>query len=242
MLLPAAARAGDPPAENAMFPELSQYVAARVAEFDRIPAERQALLRQVAEAARKPLRDGRPLKMTFICTHNSRRSHMGQLWATVAATHYGVTPVETFSGGTQATAFNPRAVAALQRAGLQIAAEDSGASDAAAGGAPAGGASQGKNPRYRVRLGPSATPQVCFSKVYNESPNPQADFIAVMVCSQANEACPNVAGAAGRFGVEYDDPKAADGTPQEAARYDERSAQIAREMLYLFAQIRGESL
>jgi hypothetical protein len=36
--------------------------------------------------------------------------------------------------------------------------------------------------------------------------------------------------------VNYDDPKDFDGTLQEEAKYDERTRQIAREMLYLFSK------
>ncbi len=46
-----------------------------------------------------------------------------------------------------------------------------------------------------------------------------------------------VQGASSRFAIPYDDPKVADGTPEETAIYDERCAQIAREMLYVFSQV-----
>jgi hypothetical protein len=74
--------------------------------------------------------------------------------------------------------------------------------------------------------------------VYADAANPQREFCAIMTCSQADEACPNVAGAANRIAIPYEDPKAADGTPEEAAVYDERCAQIARETLYAFSLVR----
>lgn len=61
-----------------------------------------------------------PTELTFICTHNSRRSHMGQIWAQAAAWHFGLNDVRTFSGVTEATAFNPRAVRALRELGVAI--------------------------------------------------------------------------------------------------------------------------
>ena len=200
---------------------LSDYVAARTAEFDRIPAARKAELDTLADYVTARRAADEPAKLTFICTHNSRRSHLGQVWAAVAAAHYGVSGVETYSGGTEATAFNPRAVAALKRAGFAV------ESDAAA-----------TNPRYTVTYGEAAPPSEHFSKKYDDDANPQSGFLAVMVCTDADEACPVVTGAAARLALPYDDPKAADDTPAEAARYDERTAQIGREMLYAFSQVR----
>jgi arsenate reductase len=60
-----------------------------------------------------------------------------------------------------------------------------------------------------------------------------------MTCSEADRNCPNVVGATLRLPLPYEDPKAADDTPEEAARYDERSLQIATELLYVFSQVRG---
>jgi arsenate reductase len=201
-------------------PPLQKYVEARAAEFDRIPQDRKEQLAQIAGYVCNRIKSNQPAQLTFICTHNSRRSHLAQIWAHTAAIHFGLTDVQTFSGGTAATAFNPRAVAALRRAGFEIANPEPSATS---------------NPRYQVRCDSAASPLECFSKVYSESPNPERDFCAVMVCSQADEACPLVSGASLRLAIPYDDPKAFDDTPAESEKYDERSQQIAREMLYLFS-------
>jgi hypothetical protein len=202
--------------------QLQKYVEQRKSEFANIPEERKEQLKKLAEYVRSRTAAGQPACLTFICTHNSRRSHMAQLWATVAAAHYGVGNVETFSGGTEATAFNPRAVAALERAGFKI---EPGP--------------EKTNPHYKVFVGSASEPLVCFSKVYDAEPNPKADFCAVMTCAQADKNCPVVHGAALRLSINYEDPKAADGTPAETARYDERCAQIALEMLYAFSLVKG---
>ncbi|MEM8713961.1 MAG: protein-tyrosine-phosphatase, partial [Planctomycetota bacterium] len=164
----------------------------------------------------------------FICTHNSRRSHLSQLWAKVAASYYGHEAIETFSGGTEATAFNPRAVASMKRAGFRIDVRDDGnpGNDAA-------------NPIYAVSGLPLRTQQSCFSKTFDAASNPQRGFIAVMTCSDADEACPFVPGAATRFAIPYADPKAFDGSERESAAYDERCCQIAREMLYALSAARS---
>lgn len=203
-----------------LLPEINDYVTARLHELDQIPNARQAKLQELAEFVRGHRAARVPIQLTFICTHNSRRSHLSQVWAAVAAAHYRFPAVESFSGGTEATAFNPSAVDALRRAGFVIEANDA-----------------VENPRYLVRFSEDGEPLVCFSKVYSSEPNPQSDFCAVMTCSSADQACPLVLGASQRLAIPYDDPKVADGTDQEAAIYDERCAQIARELLYAFSQV-----
>lgn len=204
----------------AMNSSLAQYIEALLPALDSIPAERKQALKKLALFTRTKLDSNEPAQLTFICTHNSRRSHMGQLWAAVAAEYYGVSGFKSYSGGTEATAFNPRAVAALRRAGFEI---DSPAGD---------------NPRYSVSFAEQAPKQECFSKKYDDPANPQHNFAAVMTCSEADKNCPVVAGASLRVAIPYEDPKASDGSPQEAATYDERVRQIATEMFYLLSQVR----
>ena len=203
------------------YPELKQYLTEASKRFDTIPSDRKAELSKVADFIRERLSKLEPAKLTFICTHNSRRSHLSQIWAQVAADYYCLDNVETYSGGTEATAFNPRAVAAMQRCGLRIVADDPTAT----------------NPLYSVYTSASSTPQVCFSKAYGDSPNPSKGYCAVMTCSQADDACPLVMGCDLRIPIRYEDPKVADGTELEAQRYDERSAQICCEMLYLMSLV-----
>ncbi|MCR9162967.1 MAG: protein-tyrosine-phosphatase [Nannocystaceae bacterium] len=183
--------------------------------------ERRALLDHIASHVAARLEAGETARLLFICTHNSRRSHMGQLWAAAAAAYFGIDGVETFSGGTEATAFNPRAVAALQRAGFAIEAPDTSLD----------------NPEYAVSLGEGMSSQVAYSKRYVDPPNPTEAFVAVMTCSDADEACPFVPGADLRVALPYIDPKVSDGTPDESATYDARSEQIAQEMVYLFSRV-----
>jgi len=133
-----------------------------------------------------------------------------------------VAGVETYSGGTEASALDPRAVAALVRAGFRIEIQREGA-----------------NPVLAVRYSGQAPPLACFSKVYDQGPNPASGFCAVMTCASADEACPIVAGAAARLSLPYDDPGLFDGSDQETAAYDERCRQIAREMLAVFSRFKG---
>ena len=204
--------------ESVLYPELVAYVRKSEGAFDQIPGDRRAKLELVAAYVQQRAGKKRGARLTFICTHNSRRSHMAQIWAQTAAALYGVAGVHTFSGGTEATAFHPNAVAALRRAGFAI--EKSG---------------DGDNPVYTVRFGADSPVLEAFSKVYSAAPNPSEGYCAVMTCSEADSKCPVVVGADLRVAVHYEDPKESDGTGSESARYDETCRQVSREMLYLFS-------
>ncbi|MGE9296422.1 MAG: low molecular weight phosphatase family protein [Puniceicoccales bacterium] len=190
-------------------------------EFDQIPAERQRELKKIALFVRSKVKAGEEPQLTFICTHNSRRSHLSQVWAQTAAAYYGVPGVKTYSGGTEATACNERTVRAMRRAGFSIANSTPGE----------------KNPHYLIQYSEDAAPVEAFSKKYFEDGNPDEDFIAVMTCDHADQNCPIVEGSLMRVAIPYVDPKVSDGTDVENATYDERCHQIAREMFYLMSQV-----
>ena len=101
-------------------PKLETYVQQRMGEFDKISDERKQALADLSAYVKKQRSANDAILLTFICTHNSRRSHLAQLWAAVAADFHEIPSVRTYSGGTEGTAFNPRAIAALQRAGFRI--------------------------------------------------------------------------------------------------------------------------
>lgn len=208
-------------AEASFFSDLEAYIDATLTEFELIPPDRQRELTKIALYVRTQLDANGTADLTFICTHNSRRSHMSQVWAQTAASYYGITGVRTYSGGTEATAFNPRAVAAIRRAGFEVLQQ-----------------TEDANPVYEVSAGPDLPTMTAFSKRFEDSTNPQENFCAVMTCSEADKNCPVVAGASFRVAIPYEDPKAFDGTPQESTKYDERCRQISREMLWLFSQVR----
>ena len=204
-----------------MFPDLEKYLGDVIKEFDQIPADRKKVLKDIGTFISKKREAGETAHLVFICTHNSRRSHMSQIWASATAGFYGKgSSIKTYSGGTEATAFNPRAVAAMERAGFHVV--DPG----------------GNNPRYEVSFTDKAEPLICFSKKYSDPYNDADDFAAIMVCSDADKNCPVVFGAEARFAVPYIDPKVSDGTDLESVTYDERCRQIAREMAYLMSQVK----
>lgn len=201
-----------------IFSKLEYKVIQLMNLFENIPPERKELLKSFAEYISKKLKDEKEINLTFICTHNSRRSHISQIWAQTSAEYYGIPNIKCYSGGTEATAFNPRAVKAMQKAGFKIEKKD-----------------DSVNPVYHVSYSEDKEPVECFSKVYSDEFNPQKDFAAIMTCSDADENCPVVFGAEARFPIRYDDPKEFDNTEIEEAKYDERVEQIGSEMLYLFS-------
>ncbi len=204
----------------AFYKTLSDYCATLESEFPLISEARKAQLLELSAYISRKKQAAEPLQLTVICTHNSRRSHIGQLWLKAAAEWYGVEGVHAFSGGTEATAFHPNAVAAMRRAGFRIEKM-----------------SEGTNPEYKASLGGKRLKMLLFSKKYDHPANPESGFAAIMVCSEADAGCPFVAGADGRFALPFEDPKISDGSPYEAQAYDERCRQIGREMFFVMKNV-----
>jgi len=207
---------------NALRQALQATVDNLMNEFDQIPASRKETLSLLVSFVERKIREGHTVYLNFICTHNSRRSHLSQLWAQAAAHHFNIPNVVCFSGGTEATAFNPRAVKAMQEAGFLIQLKK-----------------DGHNPTYEVHYAENTKPVIAFSKKYDDPFNHNNDFAAVMTCSHADENCPLVFGASARIALTYDDPKNFDDTPQEAEKYTERVNEIGREILFAFSNVKA---
>jgi protein-tyrosine phosphatase/arsenate reductase len=190
--------------------------------FDEISEERKVILNRLSEAIEQSINQHGKVKLIYVCTHNSRRSHFGQIWSKVAATYFNIDVVETFSGGTEATAFNPNAIEALRSQGFEITTNEM----------------NSHNPVYLVDFGINEK-IVCFSKVYDYEVNPKSDFIAVMTCSDAEENCPFIPGVSYRIATTYEDPKKFDDTPLQEVKYLERSRQIALECMYVLSKIKN---
>jgi protein-tyrosine-phosphatase len=200
---------------------LQKYLDSAVRLFDEIPEDRKEELKQISEWIQQRRDAGKTIDLLFVCTHNSRRSHLAMIWAAAAADYYHIDKVNTWSGGTEATAFNYRAVEAVERTGIQITKNGNNTS----------------NPEYLLSFGENGRQLKCFSKKFDDAYNTASEFCAVMVCSDADRNCPFVPGADYRIGIPYQDPKISDGTDKEAETYDLRCRQIATEMLYVFSQI-----
>ena len=210
-----------------------------------IPADRKDELTALSKYIVKSLKDSQHCDLMFICTHNSRRSHLGQIWAAAAANHVGIDGVRTYSAGTEATAFNPRAIAALERTDCllehipdPIMLQRLDPADAKLKNIDAINLN---NKVMMVTFAPKAKPIFCFSKVISHPYNPSTGFGAIMTCSSADAACPTVTGANFRVAIPYVDPKVSDGKPDESATYDARCLQIATEMLWVMKEVKKAS-
>jgi hypothetical protein len=190
-------------------------------EFGLIPAARKEKLLSLSQYLSNKINDNQIPKLIVICTHNSRRSHIGQIWLATGADYYQLPEIQTFSGGTEATAFNIRAVEAFRRSGFKILTN--------------GGTEE--NPIYQVRWKNIGESYPAFSKKYEDTPNPKAQFAAIMVCSEADTGCPFILGCDLRLSLPYDDPKAFDDTDLEVKKYDERVRQIGRELLFMLSRV-----
>lgn len=218
-----------PASRQALNPALLAHAEALTTGFDRIdPVHREAGA-QLVDWIVKHHQPGQPLHVTVVCTGNSRRSILGATMGNVAAAYYGLPEIRFHSGGTAPSAFNPRTVAALQAIGVEI--EPTGAE------APRGEPDTA-NPIYRVRWG-QGLETTEFSKTYRDPANPQAGFAALLVCTEADAACPVVQGASARIKMPYLDPKLYDGSPFEAAKYAERRDDLGRFMLSVLMQVRN---
>lgn len=185
-----------------------------------IPEERKKILNVLTDYLQEKVNKKELISINYICTHNSRRSHLGQIWMQALANYFNLNHITTYSGGTEATAMAKPIVKTLKSQGFEI--------DAL---------SDGKNPIYYIKYNENKTPIIGFSKEYFHSFNPKNGFAAIMTCSQADEGCPFVAGTEKRIPITYEDPKEFDGTDLEADKYTERSIQIATETYYILKQL-----
>jgi len=199
-----------------LYPALANTIANL--PFAAISTERLQLLDEMAVYLQEKISNRKEIRLNFICTHNSRRSQFSQIWAQTAAAYYGI-EAYCYSGGVEVTAFNPRAVAAIQRDGFKVVKKE------------------GENPLYFVFYSEEEDPIVTFSKVVEDAVNATKEFAAVMTCDHADENCPFIPGAEKRFPLRFEDPKAFDDSPLEEKMYSERSHQIGAELFYLFEKV-----
>lgn len=185
-----------------------------------ISGERKAVLLPLIDLIRSKVSNHQEIRINFICTHNSRRSHLAQVWAQTLAYHFNIKNVFCYSGGTEATALFPMVAETLQNSGFKIMS-----------------ISEGNNPIYSIKYADNEHPIIGFSKKLDDDFNPKSEFIAIMTCSQADDGCPFVPGSEKRIPITFEDPKIFDNIPQQAEKYKERSLQIATELFYVFSQI-----
>ncbi|WP_282050396.1 low molecular weight phosphatase family protein [Maribacter aquivivus] len=204
--------------ETNMLPKIENLI--KELQPNLITQERKVVLQPLVDFIQEKTTNDQEIRINFICTHNSRRSHLSQVWAQTMATYFNIKNVYCYSGGTEATALFPMVAETLKNQGFQILK-----------------LSDTSNPVYAIKYSENEYPVIGFSKSYEDSFNPASQFAAIMTCSQADGGCPFIAGAEKRVPITFEDPKAFDNTPQQAEKYAERSIQIATELFYIFSQI-----
>lgn len=203
-----------------LFPTLANTV--QSLSFETISQVRKNVLDELVSYVVKKHRENGVVLLNFICTHNSRRSQLAQVWGQTAAYYYQIDAV-CYSGGVEVTAFKDSAIGALKTAGFST------QTDA------------GLNPVAMIAFNAKSEDEIAaFSKLYDNSVNPTSNFAAILTCSAADENCPFIPGAELRIALPYEDPKIADGRSDEAIVYAQRSLEIATEMFYTFSQIKDQ--
>jgi arsenate reductase (thioredoxin) len=200
-------------------PELKKTIASF--DYQTISEDRKTILEPLIEYIQNKVLNNDEIRLNLICTHNSRRSHLSQIWAQTAAYYFDISKVFCYSGGTEATAMFPVVAKTLSNQGFQIKT-----------------IAEGNNPVYAIKYSENEPPVIGFSKTYEDDFNPKNEFVAILTCSQADGGCPFIAGAEKRIPITFEDPKAFDNTPQQSEKYLERSIQIATEMFYVFSKIK----
>ncbi len=185
-----------------------------------ISKERKEVLQPLIDYIQSKRNTSEKIRLNFICTHNSRRSHLSQIWAQTLANYLKIENISCFSGGTEATAMFPKVAETLENQGFEIIK-----------------LSENQNPIYAVKFDKNEHPIIGFSKKYDDKFNPESHFCAIMTCSSAEQGCPFIAGADKRIAIRYEDPKKFDGTAEMNEKYLQKSLEIGREMLYVFSNI-----
>ncbi|WP_191859573.1 arsenate-mycothiol transferase ArsC [Hanstruepera ponticola] len=202
-----------------LYPKINQNID-RI-DLSTIRPNREEIHNQLITYIQSKVDKGDDVNLNFICTHNSRRSHLSQIWAQTMASYFKIPNVTCYSGGTEATAMFPMTAETLRNQGFVFQT-----------------LVEGSNPVYAIKYNSSRQPIIGFSKTYHDDFNPSSNFAAVLTCSEADADCPFIPNADVRIALTFDDPKLFDNTPQQQEKYKERSLQIATELYAVFSKIK----
>ncbi|WP_104735736.1 arsenate-mycothiol transferase ArsC [Hanstruepera ponticola] len=202
-----------------LYPKIKQNID-RI-DLSTIRPNREEIHNQLITYIQSKVDKGDDVNLNFICTHNSRRSHLSQIWAQTMASYFKIPNVTCYSGGTEATAMFPMTAETLRNQGFVFQT-----------------LVEGSNPVYAIKYNSSRQPIIGFSKTYHDDFNPSSNFAAVLTCSEADADCPFIPNADVRIALTFDDPKLFDNTPQQQEKYKERSLEIATELYAVFSKIK----
>jgi arsenate reductase len=185
----------------------------------KLGADRKIILLKIAKTVAKEFGENKVVNLNFICTHNSRRSQLGQVWAFYAANYFKLN-IHAFSGGTEVTAFYRGTVKTLQSVGFDFKVVDF----------------SHQNPKYLISFNGSKETILGFSKRFDDLTN-QNPFIAITTCNNADTNCPFIPTAIDRFHLPFVDPKFSDGTTEQVEAYLKTNTQIAAEVYFIFNEV-----
>ena len=201
--------------------KLTTYIKKVILDIDKISNKRKKPLLEIVDYVKQGSLNKNRANITFICTHNSRRSQLAQCWGIASSQYYNLKNINFFSGGMEITSFNINALNALKRSGFII--DQKGQ----------------KEQTYLLKTSKNYDGQKFYSKRYDYKSNPQIKFLAIMTCSDADKKCPIVKGADKKIFLPYQDPRVSDGSGLEESVYDQSCYTIAQEMFYLMKKTRG---
>ncbi|MBT8316173.1 MAG: hypothetical protein HKP59_00950 [Lutibacter sp.] len=187
----------------------------------KIDSTRMNLLDKIALKIVDELKNNTPINLNYICTHNSRRSQLAQVWSFYATHYFKIQHIHSFSGGTAVTSFHRNTVKTLQEVGFKFQLLEF----------------SHQNPEYLISYKNSINTIIGFSKLYSDTHN-KKPFIAITTCSNADENCPFIPDAIQRFHLPFNDPKDFDNTLYKTEKYLETNKQIAGEIHYIFNLIK----
>lgn len=221
--------------------------------------EMQRLARYVAKRSAA----AETVRLLFVCTHNARRSQLAcamapYIWhqlVTEMDSDKEAQRIEAYSGGSEVTRVHPNTIRALIRSGYSLIEGSPDVPSSEAGSSPtisgSGSVTVSKhtdiqdtdsdvvgNSIYRLQ-DPRGHEMELFSKLLDHPQNPGSHFAAIMVCSNADEACPFVPGADVRISLPFEDPGKFDNTERSAEAYDSAMEAIARDLYSTFAMALG---
>jgi len=182
---------------------------------------RKELLLKVASKIIETYQSNGSVTMNYICTHNSRRSQIGQVWTFFASQYFNL-DIKPFSGGTEITAFHRNTVNTLKEVGFTFHVKEF----------------SHENPVYQVSFEGTENYILGFSKKYDHPLN-TTPYFAITTCDSADENCPFIPEAIDRFHLPYKDPKYADNTSEQGKAYLYTNEIIASEVFFIFNHVKS---
>ena len=81
--------------KTSLFLEIENVIS--TLNFESISVERIAILQPLIDFIQTKVNNQQEVRLNLICTHNSRRSHLSQVWAQTAAAHYDIKNVFSYN-------------------------------------------------------------------------------------------------------------------------------------------------